>query len=113
MDKKRYPVRSTEFWRKKPSSNCTVFKQNNNGTIVYIIPQKSQYILTLKTENGNFVSEDIYGILKYYNPKVRITKIFRERYENFMSTREYYIEDNNFIRGLYESTEEFFLNYRT
>ena len=93
---------------KKPAGFCKEFKRNADGTIVYMIPQKNMYILTLQTKNGNFVSEDIYGVIKYYKDNVRITKNFRKQYESFMSTREYEVEATGFIRGIYDGTKEFF-----
>ena len=95
---------------KKPSGYCQEFKRNADGSIVYMIPQKNMYILTLQTEDGKLVSDDVYGVIKYYNPNIRITKSFRKRYENFMRTQEYEVESNGFIRGIYNSTEAFIQN---
>ena len=98
---------------KKPAGFCKEFKHNDDGTIVYMVPKKNQYILTLETENGDFVSEDVYGVIKYYKHDVRITKRFREKYKSFMRTRNYQVEANGFIRGIYDGTEEFIQNNRT
>ena len=76
-----------------------------------MVPKKSEYLLILKEEDGTVVSEDVYGVIKYYNPTVRITKKFREKFENFMRTREYSVE-NGFIYGVYNSVEAFFQMYK-
>ncbi len=96
---------------KKPSGYCKEFKRNPDGSTVYMIPKNNVYILTLKTEDGNLVSEDVYGVIKYYKHDVRITKNFRERFEAFMRTRKYEVESNGFIRGIYDGTQEFFESY--
>lgn len=86
----------------KPTGTCKVYKHNEDGSVVYMITKKGQYILTLQTADGKFVYEDIYGIIKYYKYNVRITKNFRERFEAFMRTREFSVDDDTgFIRGLY------------
>lgn len=92
---------------RKPTGTCKEIKRNGDGSIVFMIPKRNQYILTVKTENGNFFSEDVYGVIKYYNHDVRITKNFRASFESFMRTREYIVEDNGFIRGIYNGVEEF------
>lgn len=87
---------------KKPSGFCKEYKRNEDGSIVYMVPKRNQYILTLQTEDGNLVSEDIYGIIKDAKFDVRITKNFRIRFEDFMRTREFSVEERTgFIRGLY------------
>lgn len=96
---------------KKPTTTCKEFKRNLDGSIVYMVPKKSEYLLILRVEDGTVVAEDVYGVIKYYNPTVRITKKFREKFESFMSTREYNIE-NGFIYGLYSSVEVFFQMYK-
>lgn len=101
-------VRSVK--EKKPSGYCKEFKRNADGSIVYMIPKKNMYILTLLTEDGNLVSDDVYGVIKYYNPSARITKTFRERYESFMRTQEYEVDSNGSIKGIYNSTEAFIQN---
>ena len=97
---------------KKPTSNCKEFKRNSDGSIVYMIPKKSEYILILQAVDGTIVSEDVYGVIKYYNPNVRITKKFRENFERFMRTREYSIDEKGMIRGIYNSVEVFFQIYK-
>lgn len=96
---------------KKTTTTCKEFKRNSDGSIVYMVPKKSEYLLILKVEDGTVVSEDVYGVIKYYNPTVRITPKFREKFENFMRTREYSIE-NGFVYGVYNSVESFFQTYK-
>lgn len=87
---------------KKPSSQCKIYKRNEDGSIVYMLPKKSQYILTLQLEDGTFVSEDIYDTIKDANYEVRITKNFRTRFEAFMRTKEFRVEKRTgFIFGIY------------
>ena len=93
---------------KKPTTTCKEYKRNPDGSIVYMVPKSNEYILTLRKEDGTFVTEDIYGVIKYYNRKVRITKNFREKFEAFMRMQSYSIDDKGFIRGIYDSVEKFF-----
>ena len=96
---------------KKPTTTCKEYKRNADGSIVYMVTKANQYILTLQKEDGSFVSENIYRILKYYNRNVRITKNFREKFEAHMRIQRYSVDNNGFISGVYNSVEEFFRQY--
>ena len=48
----------------KPTSTCKVYKQNEDGSVVYMVTKSNQYILTLKTAAGKLVSEDIFSVIK-------------------------------------------------
>ena len=78
-----------------------------DGTQVYLVPQKSKYILTVKAEDAKTYSEDLYGIIKYYNPKVRITKTFRADLEEYLKNQSYTVNRSGIIDGLYRLVEEF------
>lgn len=108
---------STEFitrkpGEKKPTTTCKVYKRNPDNSIVYMVNKPNVYLLTLKKKDGTFVSEDIYGVIKYNNHRMRITKNFRAKFEAFMSARSYSVDDNGFIRGIYDGVEDFFRNYK-
>ena len=108
---------STEFitrkpGEKKPTTTCKEYKRNADGSVVYMVTKPNAYLLTLKKEDGSVVTEDVYGVIKFYNRKVRITKNFRAKFEAFMSTRSYSVDDNSFIRGLYNGVEDFFREYK-
>lgn len=80
--------------------------------VVYMIPGKNQYILTVKAEDGKLYEEDVYGIIKYYDSSVRITKNFRIKFEAFMAMQQYVVDERNFIRNLYPSVESFIKTMR-
>lgn len=108
---------STEFisrkpGEKKPTTICKEYKRNPDGSVVYMVTKPNVYLLTLKKEDGSLVSEDVYGVIKYYNRKVRITKNFRTKFESFMRTRSYSIDNTGFIRGIYDSVEVFLRDYK-
>ena len=108
---------STEFilrkpGEKKPTTTCKEYKRNPDGSVVYMVTKPNVYLLTLKKEDGSLVSEDVYGVIKYYNRKVRITKNFRTKFESFMRTRSYSIDNTGFIRGIYDSVEVFLRDYK-
>ena len=96
---------------KKPTAASKEYRRNPDGTIVYMVPKPAIYRLTLRKEDGTLISEDVYGIIKYYKHNVRITKNFRAKFEEFMSTRCYCVEDNGFIKGVYDGVEEFLRCY--
>jgi hypothetical protein len=93
---------------KKPTTTCKEYKRNADGSITYMVPKSNEYVLTIQKEDGSFISEDIYGVIKYYARTVRITKNFRIKFEDFMRQQSYSIDDNGFIRGVYDSVEKFF-----
>lgn len=97
---------------KKPTTTCKEFKRNPDGSIVYMVTKPNIYLLTLKKEDGTLVSEDVYSVIKHYNRKVRITKNFRTKFEAFMRTISYSVDDNGFIRGIYDGVEDFFRDYQ-
>lgn len=96
---------------KKPTTTCKEYKRNTDGSIVYMVTKANEYVLTITAENGQKFSEDVYGVIKYYNHNVRITKNFRIKFENFMRTRNYTVDNNGFIRGIYDSVEVFLRDY--
>ena len=93
---------------KKPTTTCKEYKRNADGSITYMVPKSNKYILTLTKEDSTTVTEDIYGVIKYFKRNIRITKKFREKFEAFMRTRSYSIDSKGMIRGIYNSVEEFF-----
>ena len=108
---------STEFItrkpdEKKPTTTCKVYKRNPDGSVVYMVNKPNVYLLTLKKEDGTHVHEDVYGVIKYYNRNVRITKKFREKFEAFMSTRSYSVDNTGFIQGIYDGVQDFFRDYK-
>lgn len=97
---------------KKPTTTCKEYKRNADGSVVYMVTKPNEYVLTLQTEDGKQVSQDVYGVIKYYNHNVRITKNFRAKFESFMRTRNYSVDDNGFIRGIYDGVEAFLRDYK-
>ena len=92
---------------KKPSGFSKVVKRKPDGTTVYLVPKKSSYILTVKGEDGKTYTEDVYGIIKYYNSKVRITSTFRSSFEEHMRMQNYSIDKFGCIAGLYRIIEDY------
>lgn len=92
---------------RKPVGAIKKVGTNYDGTQVYLVPQKSKYILSVKGEDGTMYREDLYGIIKYYNQSIRITKKFREEMEKYLKTQNYTINHGE-IDGLYRLVENFF-----
>lgn len=92
--------------QRKPSGYAKEIRRYEDK-VVYMIPEKNQYILTVQAENGQLYSEDVYGIIKYYKRNVRITKNFRIKFEDFMRTQDYSIDNHGCIQKLYLSIETF------
>lgn len=92
---------------RKPVGAIKKVGTNYDGTQVYLVPQKSKYILSVKGEDAKTYSEDLYGIIKYYNQSIRITKKFREEMEKYLKTQNYTINHGE-IDGLYRLVENFF-----
>lgn len=93
---------------RKPVGAIKKVGTNYDGTQVYLVPQKSKYILSVKGEDGKMYREDLYGIIKYYNPKVRITKTFRADLEEYLKNQSYTVNRSGIIDGLYRLVENFF-----
>lgn len=91
---------------KKPSGFAKEIRRYEDK-VVYMVPGKTQYILTVKAEDGTLYTEDVYGIIKYYSRDVRITKNFRTKFENFMRAQQYTVDDHGFIKNVYNSIETF------
>lgn len=94
---------------KKPSGFVKEIKRKPDGTIVYMIPPRNQYILTVKADDGRYYTEDVYGIIKYYDENVRITKNFRIKFEQYMRTMEYSIDERGIMVGIYKTIRAFVL----
>lgn len=92
---------------RKPVGAIKKVGTNYDGTQVYLVPQKSKYILSVKGVDGTMYREDLYGIIKYYNPKVRITKTFRADLEEYLKNQSYTVNRSGIIDGLYRLVEEF------
>ena len=92
---------------KNPLGFIKFIGTNSDGTRVYLVPEKSTYIISVKGEDGRIYSEDLYGIIKYYNSKVRITKNFRADLEKYMRKQNYTVNHAGVIDGLYRLVEEF------
>ena len=75
---------------RKPVGAIKKVGTNSDGTQVYLVPQKSKYILSVKGEDAKTYSEDLYGIIKYYNPKVRINQNLRADLEEYLKKSELY-----------------------
>lgn len=91
---------------KKPSGFVKEIRRYEDK-VVYLVPKKTEYILTVRTEDGKFYTEDVYGIIKYYTDNVRITKNFRIKFENFMRMQRYAVDNTGFIKNVYSSVEAF------
>ena len=98
----------TSVKAKKPSSLAKVVRRQGDK-VVYMVPAKSSYILTVITESGNKFEEDIYGIIKYHLPSnKRITPRFRECFEKHMKQQMYTVDESrNAIVGLYGMVADF------
>ena len=96
------------FEEKRPSCFSKEIKRPY-GKIVYMIPAKNVYILTVESEDGQIHESDIYGVIKYYAPDgFRITKKFREKFEIFMSEQKYTIHPVLGIDGIYTAVDQYF-----
>ena len=93
--------------QRKPSGVSKLVKRKPDGTLVYLVPKKNTYILSVQAEGGNIYTEDVYGIIKYYNSKARITKNFRSKFEDYMKVQSYSIDKFGCIEGLYRTIETF------
>ena len=91
---------------KKPSGFVKEVRRYEDK-VVYLVPGKTEYILTVKAEDGKLYTEDVYGIIKYYSRDVRITKNFRTKFENFMRAQRYTVDNHGFIKNVYNSIETF------
>ncbi len=108
---------TTKPGEKKPTTTCKEYKRNPDGSITYMVPVSNEYILTIQKDDGSLISEDIYGVIKYFARTVRITQNFRTKFEDFMRQQSYSVDNNGFIRGVYDSVEKYFRyqnnNWRT
>ena len=90
---------------KPPLGVIKILRQYKTKT-VYLVPKKATWIITVRGENGALYKEDIYGIVKYYKPEIKVTASFRKKLEDYM--REYPFEvDENYFHNLYKGVEEF------
>ena len=90
---------------KAPRGVIKVLRQDKK-TVAYLVPTRATLMLTAKDEAGKVYEEDVYGVLKYYNQKVRVTINLRKRLEEHL--REYPLEvDGKFFTNLYPCIREF------
>ena len=90
---------------KAPRGVIKVLGQNKK-TVSYLVPVKATLMLTAKDKEGTIYEEDVYGLLKYYNQKVRVTVNLRKKLEEHF--KEYPLEVNGkFFINLYPCIREF------
>ncbi len=72
----------------------------------YLVPTKATWMLTVEDVESKVYEEDVYGIVKYYKPNVRVTINFRKKLEEHLKIYEFEV-DGRYFKNLYKCIQEY------